>query len=47
MGIFRQVIRPTYDEMARDQVSSARDSKPHDTAALQSLLRGKDTWTVE
>ena len=46
MGIFRQVIRPTYDEMARDQVSSARDSKPHDTAALQSLLRGKDTWTV-
>ena len=47
MGIFRQVSRPTYDEMARDQVASARDSKPHDTAALQSLLRGKDTWTVD
>ena len=47
MGIFRQVNRPTYDEMARNQVSSAMDSKPHDTAALQSLLRGKDTWTVE
>jgi 2-oxoglutarate/2-oxoacid ferredoxin oxidoreductase subunit beta len=47
MGIFRQVSRPTYDELARDQVSSAMDSKPHDTAALQSLLRGKDTWTVE
>ena len=47
MGIFRQVQRPTYDEMARNQVTSARDSKPHDTAALQSLLRGKDTWTVE
>jgi 2-oxoglutarate ferredoxin oxidoreductase subunit beta len=47
MGIFRQVSRPTYDEMARDQVSSAMDSKPHDTAALQSLLRGKDTWTVD
>jgi 2-oxoglutarate ferredoxin oxidoreductase subunit beta len=47
MGIFRQVNRPTYDEMARNQVSSAMDSKPHDTAALQSLLRGKDTWTVD
>ncbi|MBJ7387135.1 MAG: 2-oxoacid:ferredoxin oxidoreductase subunit beta, partial [Mycolicibacterium sp.] len=47
MGIFRQVQRPTYDEMARNQVTSAMDSKPHDTAALQSLLRGKDTWTVE
>ncbi len=47
MGIFRQVHRPTYDEMARDQVSSAMQSKPHDTAALQSLLRGKDTWTVD
>ena len=47
MGIFRQVNRPTYDEMARDQVTSAMDSKPHDTAALQSLLRGKDTWTVD
>jgi 2-oxoglutarate ferredoxin oxidoreductase subunit beta len=47
MGIFRQVNRPTYDEMARDQVTSARESKPHDAAALQSLLRGKDTWNVE
>ena len=28
------------------QVASAREAKPHDTAALQSLLRGKDTWTV-
>jgi 2-oxoglutarate/2-oxoacid ferredoxin oxidoreductase subunit beta len=46
MGIFRQVSRPTYDELARDQVASAVQSKPHDTAALQSLLRGKDTWTV-
>jgi 2-oxoglutarate ferredoxin oxidoreductase subunit beta len=47
MGIFRQVSRPTYDEAARDQVRSARESRPHDTAALQSLLRGKDTWTVD
>jgi 2-oxoglutarate ferredoxin oxidoreductase subunit beta len=47
MGIFRQVSRPTYDEMARNQVTSARESKPHDASALQSLLRGKDTWNVE
>jgi len=46
MGIFRQVKRPTYDEMARNQVTSAMDSQPHDAAALQSLLRGKDTWDV-
>ncbi|BCI82835.1 2-oxoacid:ferredoxin oxidoreductase subunit beta [Mycobacterium sp. SMC-18] len=47
MGIFRQVNRPTYDDEARAQIASARESKAHDTAALQSLLRGKDTWTVE
>ncbi|MDT5292940.1 MAG: 2-oxoglutarate/2-oxoacid ferredoxin oxidoreductase subunit beta [Mycobacterium sp.] len=47
MGIFRRVSRPTYDEAAREQVTSAMNSKPHDTAALQSLLRGKDTWTVD
>ena len=47
MGIFRSVNRPTYDDEARAQITSARDSKAHDTAALQSLLRGKDTWTVD
>ena len=47
MGIFRQIIRPTYDDAARDQVGSARESVSHDRAALQSLLRGRDTWTVD
>jgi 2-oxoglutarate ferredoxin oxidoreductase subunit beta len=47
MGIFRQVSKPTYDDAARSQVVSAREVRPHDTAALQSLLRGKDTWTVD
>jgi 2-oxoglutarate ferredoxin oxidoreductase subunit beta len=47
MGIFRQVSKPTYDDAARTQVVSAREAKSHDTAALQSLLRGKDTWTVD
>ena len=47
MGIFRQVSRPTYDDAAREQVAAARAAVPHDTAALQSLLRGCNTWTVE
>ena len=45
-GILRQVHRPTYDDEAREQVRKAREAKPHDAAALQALLRGKDTWTV-
>jgi len=47
MGIFRQVSRPTYDDAARAQVSLAKDTKAHHTAALQALLRGPDTWTVD
>ncbi|MFM9036012.1 MAG: 2-oxoacid:ferredoxin oxidoreductase subunit beta [Mycobacterium sp.] len=47
MGIFRQVNRRAYDDAAREQVASAREAKPHDPAALQALLRGRDTWTVD
>ena len=47
MGIFRQVVRPAYDDAAREQVAAARDAGAHDQAALQALLRGRDTWTVE
>ncbi len=47
MGVFRQVDRPTYDDGARAQVRSAREATAHDTAALQSLLRGRDTWSVD
>jgi len=47
MGIFRQVSRPTYDDGARQQVNAAREATPHDRTALQSLLRGRDTWTVD
>jgi len=46
MGIFRQVNRPAYDDEAREQIAAARSAAPHDRAALQSLLRGRDTWTV-
>jgi 2-oxoglutarate ferredoxin oxidoreductase subunit beta len=47
MGVFRQVRRQTYDDGARMQVRDAREATPHDAAALQSLLRGRDTWTVD
>jgi 2-oxoglutarate ferredoxin oxidoreductase subunit beta len=47
MGIFRQVDRPAYDDEAREQLVAARNARPHDRAALQSLLRGRDTWTVD
>jgi 2-oxoglutarate ferredoxin oxidoreductase subunit beta len=46
MGVFRQISRPTYDDAARAQVRSAAETTAHDSAALQSLLRGRDTWTV-
>jgi len=42
-GVFRAVSRPTYDDLVREQVGKARQSKPADLAAL---LRGTDTWTV-
>jgi 2-oxoglutarate ferredoxin oxidoreductase subunit beta len=47
MGIFRQVNRPSYDDAAREQISAARAATPHDRTALQSLLRGRDTWIVD
>ncbi|HEY4455859.1 MAG TPA: thiamine pyrophosphate-dependent enzyme, partial [Pseudonocardiaceae bacterium] len=42
-GVFRSVDRPTYDDEARAQVQQAKQAKAAD---LQSLLNGKDTWTV-
>ena len=48
MGVFRNVTRPTYDDLVREQVASAVQSagRPADDAALDALLRGNDTWTV-
>lgn len=43
VGIFRDIERPTYDDQARAQVAQAREAKAPN---LQSLLTGKDTWTV-
>ncbi|PRZ39123.1 2-oxoglutarate ferredoxin oxidoreductase subunit beta [Antricoccus suffuscus] len=44
MGIFRQVQRPTYDSGLQMQLGEAIEKGPND---LQSLLTGKDTWTVD
>jgi 2-oxoglutarate ferredoxin oxidoreductase subunit beta len=44
IGIFRQVERPTYDDLVREQVSAETDSKG--TGDLASLIAGNDTWTV-
>ncbi|NLJ53703.1 MAG: 2-oxoacid:ferredoxin oxidoreductase subunit beta [Intrasporangiaceae bacterium] len=48
MGVFRNIDRPTYDDLVRDQVRSAVDGagRPADDASLDALLRGSDTWTV-
>jgi len=42
-GVFRSVSHPAYDDQVRAQTEQARSTTPAD---LQSLLAGKDTWTV-
>ena len=47
IGIFRQTSRPTYDDLAREQIATARGGEPVDPhEALTTLLNGGDTWTV-
>lgn len=47
VGVFRSVERPTYDDLVRDQVSTARAEAGEPTDAdLDALLAGGDTWTV-
>jgi 2-oxoglutarate ferredoxin oxidoreductase subunit beta len=46
IGIFRSVERPTYDDGARQQVATATAGQDDSSAALASLINGKDTWTV-
>ena len=46
-GVFRRVSKPTYDDQARAQVQQAKDAQPISPDALQGLLRGKDTWTID
>jgi 2-oxoglutarate/2-oxoacid ferredoxin oxidoreductase subunit beta len=44
IGIFRQVERPTYDDLAREQLATATASAGD--GDLGELLNGSDTWTV-
>ena len=47
MGVFRDVSRPVYDTMMEDQLSQAAAAQPGDAVALQKLIAGADTWTVD
>ncbi len=44
IGVFRDVARPSYDRLVRDQLAAAGD--PADQSDLTRLLHGSDTWTV-
>ena len=47
IGIFRSVVRPTYDDQARAQVAQATEAATGDrTDRLAALIGGGDTWTI-
>ncbi|HET8602708.1 MAG TPA: 2-oxoacid:ferredoxin oxidoreductase subunit beta [Marmoricola sp.] len=46
VGIFRSVDRPTYDDEARAQITTAAEGIDDRPGALAGLLGGGDTWTV-
>ena len=48
IGVFRDVHRPSYDDLLHEQLRAAQgDDGQAGAEALQSLLLGKDTWTVD
>ena len=46
MGVFRDIHRPSYDRLAREQVAKAVGDQPAGEEALTELLRGPDAWSV-
>jgi 2-oxoglutarate/2-oxoacid ferredoxin oxidoreductase subunit beta len=44
IGVFRDIHRPSYDRLVREQISEVIETKGR--GDLQSLLTGSDTWTV-
>jgi 2-oxoglutarate ferredoxin oxidoreductase subunit beta len=46
IGIFRNVEKPAYDDLAREQVALASSGRGNDEQALQDLIAGGDTWDV-
>ena len=45
IGIFRNVTRPAYDDLVRDQITDVRADDP--TSALASVIAGGDTWEAD
>lgn len=43
IGVFRDVAKPSYDRLVREQVEAAAANGAGD---LGQLLRGSDTWTI-
>ena len=46
MGVFRDVVRPTYDALMSGQLDRSRATTAGDDDALTALLHGNDTWTI-
>jgi 2-oxoglutarate ferredoxin oxidoreductase subunit beta len=46
IGIFRDVDRPTYDDLARGQIAKASEGIDDQHAELAGLVSGSDTWTI-
>jgi 2-oxoglutarate ferredoxin oxidoreductase subunit beta len=46
MGVFRSVVRPTYDSLMAEQLDKAAAAAPGDEAAFEKLLNGSDSWTI-
>ena len=44
IGVFRSVERPAYDDLVRQQITTAQEAQG--TGDLQALVTGSDTWTV-
>src|ERR1019366_4895640 len=44
IGLFRQVVRPSYDELMSAQLEEAREKQGD--GDLAALLAGNDTWQV-
>jgi len=42
-GVFYQSIRPTYEDMLKQQIEIAKEKKPAD---LDKLLRGNEVWNI-
>jgi 2-oxoglutarate ferredoxin oxidoreductase subunit beta len=44
MGVFRSVVRPTYDGSVAEQIAAAKESRGE--GDLEALLHAGDTWTI-